>query len=525
MDQTNNPSGSGIEPTSDLPRTALAGCLASAVLLTLAQPPFSFFPLSLLALVPLVAGVASLPSGPGGRWQATVLGIVFGMVYWGLALIWVPLVVGSYFSWAIPGYFLLLVILGSLSGSFGWITHLLHQGKGIPLGLAVPLAWVGIEWTKSHFPFGLAFPWLGLGVTLSDRPDLLGLAEWAGEEGVAFWLAGVNGIMAGAILGRRSTPIMRRFPFLLSVACLPALLGLARARTIQLEEGPELVVVGTRVSPELRGAPGAALEALSQVRMAVEPMAGRTMDLVLLPEATLPFPLEGRSPGLPEALEALEALAVELDAPLVLGALGTAARRSGGSSLTNSAYLFPPDGSPVQRYDKARLVPGMERGSYHAGEDHGVLRAGGWTYGPLLCYESLFGVSARKRLGDESQVLLNLTSDIWFGNEGTLLGSLFLHQHPAHLVLRAVENRVSVARAANGGFSFVLDPLGRVVSEKVPPTGGVTSARAPIYLGRTLFSRTGDWVGPASALVCLFFLLFMHFSKLRGPFLDRGMVP
>ncbi len=187
---------------SALPRPVLFGALASALFLTLAQPPFSVLPLAFLSLVPLSLGLASLPPGPAGRWHATLLGLLFGVAYWGFALLWVPLEVGPFYPWAYAGYALLLVLLGSLFALLGWVAHFLHRTRAVPLGLALPLAWVGVEWIKGQFPFGLAFPWLGLGVTLSDWPHLLGLAEWVGEEGVAFWLAGVNGLVAGRILGR-----------------------------------------------------------------------------------------------------------------------------------------------------------------------------------------------------------------------------------------------------------------------------------------------------------------------------------
>jgi len=483
----------------------MGGALGSAILLTLAQPPFGFFPLSFLALVPLIVSLASLPPGPPGRWQATLLGLVFGVTFWGFALIWVPMVVGPFFSWAYPGYALLLVLLGGLSGLSGWATHYLYKERGLPLGLALPLAWVGVEWIKAHFPFGLAFPWLGLSVTLSEWPELLGLAEWTGEGGVAFWLAGVNGLVAGRILGKRSRRSLTHWFLLGGVALFPSVLGVARARSLPLESGPRVVVVGTYVSPELRGLPqAAALEAMAQVQRALQAVDPGMVDLLVLPEATVPFPLEDV-----EALDARKALAVvasEWNVPVVFGALGRVASGDAEGVLTNSAYLLSPRDSRIQRYDKARLVPGMEAGSYHPGSDRETFRAGDWIVGPLLCYESLFGASARKSRKDGAQLLLNLSSDVWFGHENTLLGSLFLHQHPAHLVLRAVENRISVARAANGGLSFLLDPLGRVISETVPPEGGVTEAQAPIFPGMTLFSRTGDWVGPGSALLCI--LLF-----------------
>ena len=484
---------------------AIGGAVGSAILLTLAQPPFSILPMPFLALVPLSLGLAPLPRGPEGRWKATLLAFIFGVAFWGFSLVWVPLEVGPFFSWAFPGYAFLLMMLGSLAALFGWVAHHLHRERAIPLGLALPLAWVGVEWTKAHFPLGLAFPWLGLGVTLSEWPYLLGLAEWIGEEGVAFWLAGVNGLLAAGILGMGSRRGSARWTLLVGAVLLPAALGVLRGRTRPLRGGPRVVVVGTHVPPEHRGTPAAAREALAQVREAVRGIDPGTVDLVVLPEATISFPMEAE-----EALgarEALAALAAELEAPLVVGALGRVAVGTAAGSLTNSAYLFLPGDSRVQRYDKARLVPGMEAGSYHRGPEGATLLAGDWRVGPLLCYESLFGGLGRKSRNAGARILLNLSSDIWFGRESALLGSFFLHQHPAHLVLRAVETRTSVARAANGGYSLLLDPTGHIISVPVPPTGGMTVGRLPIFEGRTLFSRTGDWVGPGSALLCIFLLL------------------
>jgi apolipoprotein N-acyltransferase len=433
------------------------------------------------------------------------------VTFWGFALIWVPMVVGPFFSWAYPGYALLLVLLGGLSALFGWVTHYLYRERGIPLGLALPLAWVGVEWIKAHFPFGLAFPWLGLSVTLSEWPELLGLAEWTGEGGVAFWLAGVNGLVAGRILGKRSRRSLTPWVLLGGVVLFPSALGVARARLLPLEVGPRVVVVGTRVSPELRGLPSAAaLEAMAQVEEALQAVDPGGADLLVLPEATVPFPLEDVEAL--DARKALAAVASEWNVAVAFGALGRVASGAAEGALTNSAYLLSPRDSRIQRYDKVRLVPGMEAGSYHPGSGPETFRAGNWIVGPLLCYESLFGGLARKSRKAGAQLLLNLSSDVWFGHENTLLGSLFLHQHPAHLVLRAVENRIPVARAANGGLSFLLDPLGRVLSETVPPEGGVTQAQLPIFPGMTLFSRTGDWVGPGSVLLCILLLLVGRWS-------------
>jgi len=349
---------------------------------------------------------------------------------------------------------------------------------------------------------------MGFGLTLSSRPELLGIAEWVGEAGVSFWLVGVNGLIASAVLRGRSGGGWRFWAAAAMAVIIPSVLGVARARTIPLSDGPTVGVVGTQVPTELRMRPGlAGAEALRQVSGSIGELDPGSVDLLVLPEGTVPFPAQA-----PEAvgiLEELTALARAAEAPLVFGGLGEGGAEGDGAGLTNSAFLLSPSGGPMQRYDKVRLVPGMEAGSYRRGEGQAVFAAGDWTYGPLICYESLFGGAARKARSAGARILVNLSSDIWFGHEGTFVGALFLAQHPAHLVLRAVETRTPIVRAANGGFSVLLDPLGRTVSGTFSGMGEVVLGQAPVYGGTTLFVRTGDWVGPICAVLSLTIFLMI----------------
>lgn len=502
----------GSRPGASVGPRAFAAALGSAGLLLLAQPPFGFLPLPFLALVPLTLALASLPPGPAGRVGAVVLGSGFGVAFWSLSLVWVPLVVAPAFPWAYPGYLLLLVLLGGLSGLLGWLIHILRGKGGVPLGLAVPLAWVAVEWLKGNFPFGLAFPWLGLGVSLTKWPELLGLAELLGEGGVSFWLAGVNGIVAWGILEARGG--WRPAPWAIAavVVLLPAAGGHLRARTLPLEGGPTVLAVGTQVPRELRTDPVRGSEAaLNQIRSSLRNEGPHPADLVVLPEATVAIPSD--DPGAAGFQRAVEELASSWGVPVAFGALGGEPREGREGEVTNSVFLVDASGGLAGRYDKVRLVPGMELGRYRAGKGAGTLQAGGWTLGPLLCYESLFGRLAEESRRAGAQLLVNVSSDIWFGDGRSFLGSLFLRQHPAHLVLRAVELRMPVARAANGGFTFLMNPTGRVVSGTVPPSGGVARGRVSVIREATFFSRTGDWVGPGALLVSLGLLAAMRFRE------------
>jgi apolipoprotein N-acyltransferase len=61
------------------------------------------------------------------------------------------------------------------------------------------------------------------------------------------------------------------------------------------------------------------------------------------------------------------------------------------------------------------------------------------------------------------------------------------------LALRAVENRVAIARAANTGISAFVEPTGRVSRLLPMLERGVLSGTVPLRRGATVYTRLGDW--------------------------------
>jgi apolipoprotein N-acyltransferase len=105
-------------------------------------------------------------------------------------------------------------------------------------------------------------------------------------------------------------------------------------------------------------------------------------------------------------------------------------------------------------------------------------------YGVLICYESAYEQLARKYRKQGAEFIVNMSNDAWFG------GTTAPFQHEAHVVIRAIENRVGIVRAANNGISEFVDPLGR--------------RRHSTEFGMaTLYTNLGDWVGPLSLLGAL----------------------
>ncbi len=76
--------------------------------------------------------------------------------------------------------------------------------------------------------------------------------------------------------------------------------------------------------------------------------------------------------------------------------------------------------------------------------------------GNLICYEIIFPGMVRKFVAKGADVLVTVTNDAWFGRWGAP------EQHFSMAVLRAVENRVPVIRAANTGISGFIDAKGMI---------------------------------------------------------------
>ena len=115
---------------------------------------------------------------------------------------------------------------------------------------------------------------------------------------------------------------------------------------------------------------------------------------------------------------------------------------------------------------------------------------------PLICYEAVFAhdVNAAPARAD---FIIHATNDAWFG---THAGP---QQHLAQARMRAIEQGLPVARAANTGITAMIDPEGRVLDSIGLGQAGFVDAALPLPRAPTVYSRTGD--APISVL--LMFLL------------------
>jgi apolipoprotein N-acyltransferase len=210
---------------------------------------------------------------------------------------------------------------------------------------------------------------------------------------------------------------------------------------------------------------------------------------------------EGASPWLLDTDSAARAqLAVVMGTvPVIAGSL----RIAGADDYRNSIVVTDGPGPVVGIYDKWQLVPfgeymprwvplmitPKELGSgFSPGGGPETLHIPGLPpVGPFICYEAVYsGQIVDER--DRPAWLVNVTDDSWFGN------SAGPRQHFADVRLRAVEEGLPIARAANSGISGMVDAFGRVNSRLPLGAEGVLMADLPGDLPRGVYARLGLWV-------------------------------
>ena len=498
-----------------------------ASLLWAALPPLDWWLLAWIAPLPWVLLIRrkELP----GRRPYAVLTLA-GFCFWMAALHWLRLphpatsigwvALSFYFAFYLPVF-------------VGLARVAVHRLR-IPLILAAPVVWTGLELARSHLLTGMSMA--SLGHTQYHWIELIQLSDLAGAYGVGFVVMCVAACLARMVPcdGRRWTV----WPLIPTAALLAAALlyGHVRMGTTASKAGPRIALVQGSIDIQLLDDRSARENQSTRVwtdyyrlsRQAVEQHPN--LDLLVWPETMFPVPLVSfaadppRSPSLElsQAVErgpsALAETAHTLNVPLLLGVnrweVGADVER-----CFNAAVYVGREGRLLGCYDKMHLVMFGEyvpfaqsipwlyqltplTGGATAGEQPAAFELNGIRIAPNICYESVLSQVIRRQVnalaaeGKEPDVLVNLTNDGWFW------GSSELDLHLVCGVFRAVECRKPFLIAANTGFSAWIDADGRI-QEQGPRRAQKVIVAEPRLDGRhSWYLAHGDWFAGACLAVC-----------------------
>lgn len=479
------------------PAAALAWlALASAGLQWLSHFPVGWGFLGWVSLVPLLAVVRLAESGKAAFGYGWLAGVAFFMP----ALQWLRVAdPRMYATWLA-----LALYCSTYVGLAVWLVRWLDRRCRLPLVMAVPAVWVGLEYLRSWLLGG--FAWYFLAHTQHTQLWLLQVADFAGAYGVSFLVAAVNAAIFDTwwYLRHRRARVRGYAPpgppgwlAAIEFAVVLALIGGAawygsrRLGEEHFTAGPRLALLQGNLDQKVKNAASEAEEekavhqVLDHYSGLCDVAAGQSPrpELIVWPETSFPFEWEESPAGtLTADSRRIANWAGRWRQTLLLGLNSQVADPGGARYRYNSALLLGPRGEVQGRYDKVHRVPfgefvpfrewlpWMDRFapydfdySIRAGAGLTRLPLGKYTFGVLICYEDTDPLLAREyaEAGVQSapaDFLLNTSNDGWF--DGT-------SEHDEHLAIcrfRAVESRKPIARSVNMGISAVVDGSGRVVA-------------------------------------------------------------
>ena len=487
---------------------------ASGVLLALSLPPLKLPFLALIALIPLFMYLDAAETAK----RIMRAGVITALVYFGINLNWL-IAVGA-FSWLIyPGYLTILLIYTCNFFVFILVVVLAKSFLSIDFLYTAPFAWVVSERLRASGDIG--FPWSTFGYALTSCPFCLQFADVVGVYGVSFVLVLLNVLLFRAMGDRRYL-----IPWAAILCVVNFYNGFRWYRGIDPAGSIDVAVLQPNVPQRIKWESAYSLKIVSNL-LAMQKRALQTRPaLVVWPETAIPFYIDER-----HAFRLSEMGELPPDnSYIVTGTLNVGYTADGLAHFYNSASLFDPKGTMLGRYKKIYLVPGSELfpfrrvigftrtffsiqrityGAMEPGTDTTVFTMPGARFSIMICYESVYPQLARSFRLRGADFIVNVTNDAWFGR------SFGPYQHAAFLVMRAIENRIAIVRAANTGISGFVDPMGRWTQKSAIFTDAILSSRIPLTRTRTFYTRFGDLIVYFSAAVVAFVVMKAALKKYR----------
>lgn len=523
-------------------RKELLLALISGIMFGLAFPPLPFFPLLFAALIPYFIVIEKRKT------LASINRITYFtfFIYTIISGYWVG-------SWQ-PEADVFLMIAGSALLFFNPILFLIPSslyylafksfGRKTAL-LLFPLFWVTSEYLYSVTD--IKFPWLTTGHSLSYFNSFIQIADIIGSFGIGIIVIYINVLFYISykkfVAGFK---ISRALYISILLLIVPIIYGVVRtnetkSNALKVKVG----VVQPNFNPWQKWEAGNLSDQLELYLSLSNKEIMNGAELIIWPETALPVYLLGG--GYENVVQRIHNSCDTNNVFLLTGmphanfyfdstkAPKDAKKTAGGTYYTsyNSILLFQPGSNDVPMYGKIKLVPFGEKVPFieHIPLLGDLIKWGvgisSWNEGPeqkvfeispnnksfrvagLVCFESIFPRFISDFVNNGAELIVVVTNDSWYGD------SSGPYQHKEISVLRAIENRRTVVRSANGGISCVIDKYGNTLIDTKMYTRTSFTYEAELNSEITFYTKTANVLPVLSLIASIFVMFAFTFNKLK----------
>lgn len=394
-------------------------------------------------------------------------------------------------------------------------------------------AWVAMEMGIARIMNG--FPY-SLGLSQFKLLSLIQIASVTGVYGISFLVVWISVALACAgLIAWRSRPALLVLARELAgpVLALAVIMVWGGTRLTAPEQSREHLKVAL-IQP---GIPQSIIwdanERTNRLNKLVElsnAALAQHPDLLVWPEAALPPGMIGRTR---DTQKLIGDLVRSNHVWMIFGVVDTAGARN--EIELNSAFFIDPAGDLVSRYHKRKLVifgeymplvrwlpflKNFRAGGAGLGQGRGPvpfqMRQPRARISPLICFEDVFPHLTRGSVDSETDFLLNLTNNGWFGK------SAAQWQHAIAALFRAIENGLPLVRCTNNGLTCWIDSVGRMHDVYFHGSTDIYQAGFKIVEiplrslnekkpAQTIYNRYGDFFGWVCVMITLAIMTAMLF--------------
>ncbi|QIQ21645.1 apolipoprotein N-acyltransferase [Zophobihabitans entericus] len=495
---------------------AICGALA-----VFAFAPFDYWITAFIAYCGLLYCVASSASLK----QAFAMGLCWGVGFFGAGVHWVYISIQQFGELPPVIAFILLALLIVYLSLYPAIFAALLRKSSRPYSfiqfvIAAPALWQITEFLRGYILTG--FAWLQLGYTQLDGP-LNGYLPVFGVASLNLIIPVISGLLLYIYYSiKNRAPKWQPVTAFLTILLLTgSALLLRQVNWVKVDEDRSLnfALIQGNIEQSLKWDPKRLTQTLQDYQRLTEQNLD-SANIIIWPEAAI-TDLEINQQSY---LKNIDTQARLMDTAVLVGLIDLQFSRS-ANRIFNSLVVLG-DEQPYQypttnRYNKYHLVPfgefiplswllspiadllNIPMSSMSSGEYiQAPLKIKGYTFVTAICYEIILSQQIWDNFTPETDFLLTVSNDAWFGN------SIGPWQHLQMARTRAVEFGRPLIRSTNNGITTIVDHHGQIQKQLPQFEQQVLTAQVSPTIGFTPYIKWGNKPFWGITLSLLLIMLF-----------------